>query len=359
MFAHETRAEFILGDSSCETPRVKDLLALEKSAEREFKKLPIYYGEENGHPELRKEIGKLYRKVGAKDVWTSSGSEEAIFAFLNVILERRDHVIAQSPGYGSFMGIPKYLGCDVTEWKLKKGKWDLEVLKKSIRKRTRVIIINSPHNPTGYTFTREELDEIIRIAKRKRIYVLSDEVYRFMEYEKKDRLPAVCDLYHRGVSLGSVSKFLGMGGARIGWAATKDHHLLKRMGQFKSYTTITNSVPSEFLTTLALRNRDILLERNMKIITRNLKKLEKFFEKYQDFFVWHRPKSGPIAFPKIKPAIKADQFCETLFKRDKVLLVPSTMFNFGNKHFRIGFGCRDFHRAIAKLDDHIQHYYYP
>ena len=107
--------------------------------------------------------------------------------------------------------------------------------------------------------------------------VFSDEVYRFLEYKEADRLPAFCELNERAVSLGVMSKSFGLAGLRIGWVITRNKNIYKEMALFKDYTTICNSAPSEYLATVALRNREPILTRNLGIIRNNLKSLNVFF----------------------------------------------------------------------------------
>ena len=83
-------------------------------------------------------------------------------------------------------------------------------------------MINCPHNPTGYTLTPNKLKKLVRIARRFGVYLFSDEVYRFLEWDaEQPRPPAVCEIYEKGVSLGVMSKAFGLAGLRIGWVASQ------------------------------------------------------------------------------------------------------------------------------------------
>src|SRR5262249_19788186 len=134
--------------------------------------------------------------------------------------------------------------------------YDTDELERLLRPETRVLYVNSPHNPTGSHMTRDVQDRIVELARERDLVLFSDEVYRGLEHDPADRLPAACDLYERAISLGTVSKAHGLPGLRIGWLACRDPALLDRVTGMKLYTTICSSAPSELLVALALRHAD-------------------------------------------------------------------------------------------------------
>src|SRR2546429_9384854 len=115
------------------------------------------------------------------------------------------------------------------------------------------------------------------------------------------RSPAACEVYERAVSLGSMSKTYGLPGLRLGWLVSKDADILRRCLELKYYTTICTSAPSEFLSALALRHRQVLVERNREIVLRNLPLLDSFFERRSDLFELVKPNASPIGFVRYKP----------------------------------------------------------
>ena len=356
---YEFTASYLLCSSDCESFSVKELLDLEKDSEEELKKLWLGYTESQGSLKLRKEIVKLYKTVKPEEVIVFAGAEEGIFIFMNVLLKKGDYVIVQFPAYQSLYEIAKSIGCEVTNWVMNdKDNWelDIEFLKKNIKENTKAIIVNFPHNPTGYLPLKEKFNQIIEIAQQKNIHVFSDEVYRLLEYDKNNTLPAMADCYDKALSLGVMSKTFGLAGLRIGWIATKDKDLFKKIASFKDFTSICNSAPSEFLSTLALKHREHLVKRNLGIIENNLKLLDNFFEEYNHLFEWVRPKAGSIAFPKIKFDKNVEDFCIDLVNKKGVLLLPGTMYDFDDKHFRIGFGKKNLPEALKKLEEYIKEY---
>ena len=209
--------------------------------------------------------------------------------------------------------------------------------------------MNSPHNPTGFQMSRTFQRQAIDLARRHGARVFFDEVYRELEHNQSDRLPAGCDLYDRATSLGVMSKTYGLPGLRIGWIATHDAETYQAMASLKDYTTMCNSAPSEFLAELALRRRNTLAQRNLRIIRENLARLDMFFTKHTDRFDWQRPTAGPIALPKLRIDADADQFCAEVRQRASVMLVPGTLFGVPG-HVRIGFGRRNLPEALEAFE---------
>jgi len=357
---YEFNVEYLLCASDCESFSIGELLDLEDNVEINLKNHWLGYTESFGHPDLRKEIAKLYDKVSYDDILVFSGAEEGIFVFMNVFLNKGDHIIVQFPAYQSLFEVADSIGCEVTKWYMKdENNWelDIDILQENIKKNTKCLVLNLPHSPTGYLTSKNKYKEIVKIAKENEIFIFSDEVYRFLEFNKEDRLPAMCDVYDQSVSLGVMSKSFGLAGLRIGWIATKDHHLMTRLSSFKNYTTICNSAPSEFFSILALRNKDIIIKRNLEIITNNLPFLDDFFTKFDKFITWVRPKASSIAFPRLLIEQNIEDFCLDLLDKKGVLLMPSTQFNYGASHFRIGFGRKNLPDALHHFDNYITENY--
>lgn len=353
---YEFTTKYMLSSSDCESFSINEILKMSPGSEEEFKKQWLGYTEAPGSTALREEVCKLYSSIEPQDILVHTGAEEAIFNFMNSALEAGDHVIVQFPAYQSLYQIAQSIGCDVTLWQMQEDQaWELDVdfLKDKIQDNTKAIIINCPHNPTGYQMSNEKLQSIVDIAREKDIYIFSDEVYRYLEYNPAHRLEPACDLYEKAVSLGVISKAFGLAGLRIGWAVTRDKEILEKMSSFKHYTTICNSAPSEFLTTIALQNKEKILKRNLDIIQNNLSLLDILFKKYRDVLSWHRPKAGGIAFPKIQ-GLDSEEFCADLIKEKGVLLLPSRYYNSGNSNFRIGFSRKNMPEALRHLDQYLQ-----
>jgi len=147
-----------------------------------------------------------------------------------------------------------------------------------------------------------------------------------------------------------MSKSFGLAGLRIGWIATQNNDFLRRFKEFKDFTTICNSAPSEMLALIALRNKEKIIERNLSIVKSNLQLLDEFFLKYRNMFQWIRPKAGSIGFVRLLTNVNSEEFCIDVVENCGVLLIPSTLFNYGSSHIRVGFGRKNLAVALKQLD---------
>jgi aspartate/methionine/tyrosine aminotransferase len=161
-----------------------------------------------------------------------------------------------------------------------------------------------------------------------------------------------------------MSKTFGLAGLRIGWAATRDRALLGRMQGLKDYTTICSSAPSELLALMALRSRETLLAANLARIERNVQAAEHFFARHETRFSWVPPQAGTVCFPRVLQAaslygavqdgaLGAEEFCTRLLEQTGALLLPSTVYGYGDAHFRLGLGRDDFRAGLAVLDGYL------
>jgi len=352
---YEFSVRHLLCASDCESMTIKDVLALEPEAGRSFEDLWLGYTESQGAPTLRKAICGLYNTITAEQVLVHSGAEEAIFLFMQATLMPGSHVIVHWPGYQSLHEVARAMGCEISFWEAREARgWalDLDELTDLIRPNTRAVVVNTPHNPTGWLMPRDDFLRLNRMLDERNILLFSDEVYRELEYDPGDRLPAACDLSTRAVSLGVMSKTYGLAGLRIGWVATRNGDVVDRMAALKDYTTICNSAPGERLAEIALRHRERLSRRNLDIITANLSILDDFFAQHSRRFAWVRPKGGPIGFVRLKQGA-VEPFCHDLAHQAGVLLLPATLFGCKDDHFRIGFGRRNMPAAVEALQRFI------
>jgi aspartate/methionine/tyrosine aminotransferase len=353
---HEFNVEINLCASDCESLSIQELLALEPGSQEQLLGLRLGYTETRGSPSLRDQISRLYSSTGANGILVHNGAEEGIFLFMSAMLDRGDHLIVHSPCYQSLHEIARGIGCRLTQWNAREEDgWSLDPkeLERHIRHDTRVIVINSPHNPTGYHMPPEVFQEVVGIADRHGVILFSDEVYRGLEYRETDRLPAACDASERAVSLGVMSKAYGLAGLRIGWIATRNAEVISRIEGLKDYTTICSSAPGELLAEIALRHGDSLVARSKGIVGENLALLSRFFARHADRFAWQSPKAGPIAFPRLIGG-DAGNFCATLARKSGVLLLPGSVYDDSGNHFRVGFGRRTMPEAVARLDAFLQ-----
>jgi aspartate/methionine/tyrosine aminotransferase len=352
---YEFNTQYLLCSSDCEAMSIADLLALERGAAEKFQEVWLGYTESLGSPALRSEIAKVYDTIRPEEILVHTGAEEAIFLFMLAVLKAGDHVIVHAPHYQSLSEVAKGLGCDVSPWLAREENgWALDIheLRDLLRSNTKAVVVNTPHNPTGYLMPRGDYEVLHGFVQEYDLLLFCDEVYRESEYDLSLRLPSACDLGGHAVSLGVTSKTYGLAGLRIGWIATKNRGIYEKMASLKDYTTICNSAPSEFLAEVAMRNRKELSARNLGIIKHNLAVMDDFFARHADLFSWVRPQAGSMGFPKFLRG-DIDEFCDKVVREAGVLLLPGTLYNDTGDHFRVGLGRKNLPQAIERLEKYL------
>jgi aspartate/methionine/tyrosine aminotransferase len=354
---YEFKAPYLLSPSDCECVSMRELLSL---ADPEMRKawdtLALGYTESAGHPLLRDEVARMYDRI-KKDGVLIAVPEEAILIAMQALLAPGDHIIVTFPCYQSLYEIARSLDCNITHWTLEAstGGWrlDLQFLADHITARTKLLVINFPHNPTGYLPSREDFDAIMDMARQHNLRVFSDEMYRFLEYEIVRQLPSACDVYERAITLSGLSKSLGLPGLRVGWLATANLPVVSEFMRMKDYTTICGGAPSEILAIIALRAKDVFISRNLGILRDNLATADRFFEHFSHFFHWLRPLAGSVAFPSLTSGMSIDHFCRDLLEREGVMVVPGSLFEFPGNHFRVGLGRKSFPEALKRVEAYL------
>ena len=350
----EFTTRYMLSSSDCESRTIAEVLELEPDAHERLLEQWCGYTESAGSAELRAAIAALYTETQGDDVLVCSCAEEGIFLLYHALLGPGDHAIVETPCYESALQLARSTGAEVSEWRRSYDEgWahDLDALERLLRPQTRLLYINQPHNPTGTLMSSDTLRSGSRARKRSRARPVQRRGIPRARAHPADRLPAACDVWERAVSLGSISKTYGLPGLRIGWLAIRDERLRARASELKDYTTICSSAPSELLTAVALRNRRVLIERNLGIVRDNLPLLDQFLDRHRDTIDWVRPTASAIGFPRLRGITDTDDFCAQLASAG-VLLLPGSVYDQPG-HVRVGFGRKNMPEALEVLDEQL------
>ena len=350
--ANEFTAPHLLCASDGETLSVAELLELVPGAAAGLAGLRLGYTDSRGAPQLREAIAGLYETISPDDVLVHVGAEEAIYTFMRAALGPGDAVVVTTPGYQSLTDVARSLGCNVAPWRCDPA-WgfapDMGELDALLGGKARTLVVNFPHNPTGYLPSPEAFAAMVALAGERGARVFSDEVYRFSEADGVPTLPAACDLDPGAASLGVLSKSFGLAGLRVGWVACRDRTLLSRMAAVKDYLSICGSAPSEYLAVCALSAREAVLGRMRALLDGNRRLLAHFFHDRSDLFHFVAPRGGLTAFPGVRRG-DADAFCQAALGQAGLLLLPGRLY--GEEwpdRFRIGFGRADFAENLERL----------
>ncbi|HDQ13854.1 MAG TPA: pyridoxal phosphate-dependent aminotransferase, partial [Sediminispirochaeta sp.] len=219
---YEFQIRYQMSTSDCESMSIQDLLEFGGAeVEQDFLHTPLGYTESLGHPRLRELVARG-SGVGLNiDQVLIAVPEEAIFLTLQAHLDPEDHVIVMTPAYQSLSAVPKSIGCSITPWpvELRDGGWqlDLNLLQDSITDRTKLLIINVPHNPTGLCLSGEQKKAIADLLRKRGILLFADEMYHRLEYDPQADAETFCRYYEKAICLSGLSKAYGLPGLRIGW----------------------------------------------------------------------------------------------------------------------------------------------
>ncbi len=353
---YEFSAPHLLSVSDCETLSITELLSLAGLSLNDLGEERLGYTESQGNPELRQAIAKGYKNISADDVLVLATPIEGLFISMQAILEPPDEAIVLTPAYDALFNLPKDLNQNTKAWPLKaaEGKWELdfETLERLISDKTKLLVVNFPHNPTGFLATEAEFNQLIALAKKHDLYLLCDEMYRGLEFADAPQLASAVELYEKSVVLSGLSKSHGLPGLRAGWLLTRDKELYDKLLNWKLYTSICPAAPVEFLALAALKAEDILIQKNKTIIKHNLKLAEPFFKKRQSLFEFRAPLAGSIALVELKEG-NATSYCHNLAKDAGVVLLPSSFMQFPDSFLRFGFGRTSFQAALEHYDAYL------
>lgn len=351
--AHEFTTPHLLGVSDCESMTLGELLALEPGAREALDRVWLGYTESQGGASLRAALAAAHPGLGPPDFLVHAAGVEVLLTVALAVLEPGDHAVVQAPCYQAARSAPEMAGARVSLWTGDPARgWapELDALPGLLdRPRTRLLVVNTPHNPTGHHFSVDELRWILEAAESRGVQVLVDEAYRGAEYRDEDRLPTAPELSETAGALGLLSKGYGLPGLRVAWLATRNRALMDRVAQVKDYTTICAPAPAEFLGALALRHSDRILSRSRRTLVTNLAALEAFMGRHADRFRWTPPRAGSVCLPLLR-AGDAESFCARARAEAGVLLVPGPLFDGEPRAFRMGFGRRSFREGLAALE---------
>lgn len=346
---YEFNVRYLLSSSDCDGYSMNYVLSCAEHGELElWNSLMLGYTDSLGHLLLRDAIAHHYNTIKRDDVLVLSPGEANYF-IMQLCLEKGDEVVCMRPAYQSLYQIAETMGCSLRYWEPDaQGVFNVDDLATLVTSQTRMIIVNFPHNPTGFYPSKEELNRIIAIASKHNTLLFSDEMYHKLVHDPARLNDSLCDLYENAISLWGTAKSFGLAGLRIGWIATHNHELLQKIAHFKDYTTICSSAPSEILTMIALNNSERFIEVNLEKIRRNKQIFASFVEKHPGLFNNYRETSaGSTAFIRINIEEPTLNYTARLVKESGIMMVPAEMFEYGHSHVRIGFGRTNMSEALA------------
>ena len=333
MNEHEKTALYNIADTCVNTLSLDELFSLTNTNKYEFfdgiSGQKLGYGHIQGSPDYKNGICKLYKSLKPENIISTNGAAGANYLVFYSLINPGDRVISVTPTYQQLYSIPESFNADVQYLRLKPENNflpDLDELKKLITKNTKLICLNNPNNPTGALIPETMLKVIVNIADG--AYVLCDEVYRGLN-QNDDYQPSIADIYENGISICSMSKIFSLAGLRLGWIASKNQEAIEKCLRHREYNIISCGMIDEILASLALKNADIIIKRNKKILKENLHILNEWIKR-QKHYSYVKPRSGTTALIFYDFSMTSKDFCEKLQKEKGVFLTPGFCFDIEN-----------------------------
>jgi aspartate/methionine/tyrosine aminotransferase len=353
---YENEVEYNLSESGVLPLKVEEIL--EGSDPAAFLSIGLKYPESTGSNELRDHIAQWYGTT-RDHVLVTNGGSEANFTALWGLLERGDHAAVMLPNYLQSWGLSRAFAAKTNAFhlieKLEDGKprWGLDIdgLRRAVSKKTRLIVVTNPNNPTGAVLTEQEMDEVLRVARKANAWLLVDEIYRGAEVSGP-LTPTFWGRYDKLLVTSGLSKAFGLPGLRTGWIVSSPKTIAK-LCSYHDYTTLTPTMLSDRLARIVMEpaRREKILERTGTIIRRNLPRLESWIHSHNDIFTYIPPVAGAITFFRYKLPISSSALFDRLRKEHSVLITPGDHFGLG-RYIRVGYGYDvDYTlRGLARVD---------
>ncbi|GAA0248384.1 aminotransferase [Saccharothrix mutabilis subsp. mutabilis] len=314
--------------------RLADLRRLGGITVEELDAVVFRDGPSLGADRLRAALADRLRPGPDHVVMTAHGSSEALFLAMTALVRPGDEVVVPDPAYHSLSALARACGAVLRPWPVLGAAPDPADLRALLTPRTRLVVVNFPHNPTGVTVDAAVQAELLDVVGRSGAYLLWDNAFRDLVYDAPP-LPEPTAAGGRVLSTGTLSKAHGLPGLRVGWCVLPAD-LAPELVRVRDYLTLSLSPLTELLAAVAVEHADELIAPRLAEATANRRRL-------LDWAAAHgvdcpAPGGGVTAFPRFPGVADVTPLCDRLMSEHGVLTVPGGCFGFPGR-MRIGFGC--------------------
>ncbi|MFH1045937.1 MAG: pyridoxal phosphate-dependent aminotransferase [Candidatus Omnitrophota bacterium] len=323
---------FAGGEPDFDTPEHIKLAAIAAIKEGFTKYTPS-----SGTAQLKKAIAQKFLQDNhlsytPEQIIVSCGAKHSIYNIILALCEKGDEVIMGSPYWLSYpeMVALAEAKAKIVKTPLKKNfKLDKESLQRSINKKSKLLILNSPSNPTGAVYTRDELKEIVEVVLRHNLYVISDEIYEKLIYDGQEHVSCASlgkEIFQRTIVVNGVSKSYAMTGWRIGYLASPDKEIVNAIDTLQSHSTSNPCSISQKATLEALTTTD----------NTQMQKMVQEFQSRRDILLqgldaakipYVKPQGAFYVFCNIaKTGLNSITFSRELLEQAEVAVIPGIAF---------------------------------
>jgi len=351
---YEHDIEFNLASSEGPPWTLNEILGLASEEERErFLNHKLAYSRPAGADGLRAAIAEM-QQVDVDAVQVVTGASEALLILFWLAAEAGANVVLPKPCYPPFSALPESLGIEIRHYGVRREngfRTDLDEIKRLADRNTKLILINSPHNPTGATISDDEWDALHEFTASHGIQLVSDEVYHPIYHGQATR--SATRLLNATV-IHDFSKAFPLAGVRTGWMIEHDAARRERYWNARTIFSISNNTAGEMLAEIAMRHRNIVLGKTQETATRNLRQLTAFMSEHRETLGWIPPCGGATAFPWLTSGENSRPFCQAAAEQG-ILLAPGDCWD-APAHFRLGFAkmTNEFPEALERLGEFVK-----
>ncbi|WP_154223252.1 pyridoxal phosphate-dependent aminotransferase [Marinicella rhabdoformis] len=302
------------------------------------------YQTAQGDPNLRSDMAQQwYPKCQPNDVMLCAGAQEALFIAFQTLVKSGEHVVCFTPAFEPLILMPEQIGARVTKLPLGSN-WEIDfnALEDALKDHAKLLVLNFPHNPTGAHISIEILEEIIQLCEKYGVWVLSDEVFRGLEHNKNDRLPAVANIYPQAVSLGVMSKAFALPAIRLGWLVCQDKNTYQQMLEIKNHLSICVSGLDVAFMKKMVPFDELIWQRSVDLTNQNKKLLQKALINHPTFHCQMGTASATCFI-----GCQNDQiWTASLAQNHQLKLLPGFCFATEKQGFRLSLGQKNFKQTM-------------
>lgn len=311
------------------------------------------YTPSSGYPELRDAIAALNPPAERDNVMVTVGAIEALLILHNLLLDPGDEVVCLWPAYQPLYELARGAGGDVRFVELGAGDdfaIDLGAIEDSVGPRTKVVLLNVPHNPTGQTVPPEDLQELARRLAPLGVHLIVDEVFREM---RSGHPPSAWDGQDNLIVIGSMSKSYALPGLRVGWMVANPELVVKAR-QFRKYTSLNPGSRDQLWALAALEHRDAVLQRTWQLTEDGAELATRWIADHREDFELVAPPAGGLFFPRLLRDTPTLDFCAQLVHDTGVLLAPGSVCYESEGFLRLGVATPQLEAGLDRLDGWLE-----
>lgn len=331
--AESTAANLQLGDIL--SPQLQDTL----------KYLHLGYGSSRGNEELRREIAKRL-EVSPDSVLITNGAAASLFLTAFVLCEPGDEVVTVRPNFPPTLDVISALGVRCRTVNLffeEQYRLQLDMLRQELSPQTKLVILVTPHNPSGVTLSLAEIEQVLKLmtVHCSDAYLLIDETYREATYGNNPVPVSAANLSERVITTSSISKCHGAPGLRIGWLTCNSPEILEQLTFAKMNTVISCSVVDEILGLEVLRHSPTILRDRQAMLASAVRKVTDWMSQHEDYVEWVRPQGGALCCVRLRPNLYDESRVTDFYRKARtyeVQVADGAWFGEASRVFRLGFG---------------------